>query len=88
MRWLVVVCIALFMVSCGSSDPPAPIGSTEVQERIQQSTDCEDLQAIFDRADTHRKEALARNNPTLADVNLSYMNASYGRMVTLSCPGQ
>lgn len=88
MRRLSVVCIALLLAGCGSAASPALRGEPEVYERISASSSCPDLQAIFDRANTDRAAAIARDNDDLAGITLSYMNASYGRMVTLSCPGQ
>lgn len=82
------MCTALAIAGCGSSAVPQLKGEPEVYQQIDQNTDCVDLQATFDRADINRAAALARNNTALADVTLSYMDASYDRMVALSCPGQ
>jgi hypothetical protein len=60
-------------------------GDPAVYAKIQASTSCPDLQAIFDRADTDRQAALERKNVDLAQITLFYMVAASTRMNELGC---
>ena len=75
-----VVIIGLLVTACPTEERP---GSPEVYERIEQSTDCTELQGEFDQA-MDNTEARPAGDP-LRDVSLSYAEAAQDRMEEIGC---
>lgn len=68
-----------------STDPYGRPGKAEVYARIDNSTDCADLQATFDR---HIDDALSREpNTYIRNVVTGYAEAADNRMHAIGCFG-
>lgn len=81
-------------VACEVEKPKARVGSAAVYEEIAAETDCSELQATFDRAETTSKrdggppksEAFPQEKyGTWSEIGIAYMKATDNQMQDVGC---
>lgn len=81
-----VICVAVFAVfAYAVSRKPARPGSPAVYAAVDASTDCAELQKMFDTAWANNRRYPAGTRQF--DWALGYMNAADGRMHDIGCYG-